>query len=126
MEYVFGTVKRKGIDIENLKTVGEEHTDLSGRCIIKRVYPDREVEDIFTIEDHYGSGEDSEGTCYDWYLIKDHYRDTDRFMPQKGEIEERAKRDEQDLTDIEIDNIDLWRTITDMEIEIMDLQDKEE
>lgn len=88
MEYIFGTVRRYGKPVETVKTVGDKHSDLSGRVTVKREYPDRIIEDSFTIVDKYESKE-SNGKCYDWYFIESHYRDTDRFMPQKEDIDSK-------------------------------------
>lgn len=87
MEYVFGTVQRGDGIKECLKTVGSEHTDLTGRVVVQRDYPDRKVEDVFTVAEHIDSADDPEGKCYDWYIIDAHNRDTDMFSPVKDEID---------------------------------------
>lgn len=119
MEYVFGAVRRFGEDKENLKTVGGEHSNLSGRVVIRREYFDRIVEDTFYIEEHYESKE-SDGLCYDWYLINNHNRDTDMFTPQR--ILERLTIVGQALTDVEITQIECEQMLTDHDIAIMELQ----
>ena len=82
MEYIFGTIKRKGKIVDILKTVGDTHTDLKDNHSIVREYPDCKITDIFVIADHYQSKEDSEGKCYDWYELANHYRYIDYFTPQ--------------------------------------------
>ena len=86
MEYIFGTIKRKGKIVDILKTVGDTHTDLKDNHSIVREYPDSKITDTFVIANHYQSKEDSEGKCYDWYEITDHYRYIDYFMPQKQSL----------------------------------------
>ena len=122
MEYIFGTVRRKGVDYENVKTVGSIHSNLKGRCTVRREYPDRTVEDNFTVTDRYFTAEDSEGNCYDWYLIEGHNRDTDTFSPQKPEIDDRAQTMELNLTDTEIYVMEVEQSLTDLEIEVMELK----
>lgn len=113
LEYVFGT---EG-SIEVLKTKGGEHTDLSGYHELVREYPDQTIVDRFRIVKKTNTAEDEEGNCYDWYEICDHYRDTDKF-----ELDVRPT--EQEITDIEIENMEISEALTDAEIAIMELQDK--
>jgi hypothetical protein len=88
MEYVFGAEPRGGIECEVLKTIGSRHSDLqNGRNTIVREYPDRTVEDTFFVMKKFRTEETESGSCYDWYLIKEHNRDTDRFTPYKEEID---------------------------------------
>ena len=87
MEYVFGSVKRKGNLCENLKTVGEAHSDLSGFVEIKRDYPDCEIVDKFKVVEKYKSDETSE-KCYDWYIIDNHYRYIDKTKVANEKIAE--------------------------------------
>ena len=96
MEYIFGNIKRHGRLIHILKTVGPNHTDLTGSTQIKREYPDSIIVDDFTIVEKYLTQEDSEGRCYDYYEIKDHNRYIDYFTPRSYELEE----DSQGLLDI--------------------------
>lgn len=91
MEYIFGSIRKNNRVIETVKTVGDKHTDLKGRLTVKREYPDMTIVDTFTVIDHYNTSEDSEGNCYDFYTIEAHYRDTDRFMPQKEDIESKIE-----------------------------------
>lgn len=91
MEYIFGSIRKNNRIIENLKTVGDRHTSLKGRITIKREYPDMTIVDTFTVLDHYKEAEDADGKCYDFYTIEAHYRDTDRFMPQKEDIESKIE-----------------------------------
>ena len=82
MEYVFET---KG-DIEILKTKGSAHSNLEGFHLLEQKYPDQIVIDRFCIVKKFDSKEDSAGNCYDWYEIKDHYRNIDYFTPVKNEV----------------------------------------
>lgn len=86
MEYIFGTIDRRGIVTDILKTVGSEHTDLTGKHEIVRKYNDCTITDVFTVAAKYLSKSDDEGKCYDWYEIRDHYRYMDYFSPQKEEL----------------------------------------
>ena len=86
MEYVFGTITRNGEVLQRLTTKGTEHTNLKGFVTIVRKYPDNEITDTFQVVDHYKSVKDPEGNCYDFYIIKDHYRNEDKFTPQSGSI----------------------------------------
>lgn len=74
MEYIFGTTNRNGSINENLKTVGDVHSDLSGFVEIKRSYPDCDIVDKFRVVKKYKFDTNSEGKCYDWYVIDNHYR----------------------------------------------------
>ena len=73
MEYVFGSVTRGGKVYEILKTTGDAHTNLSGRMAIKCEYSDMIVTDTFSVKQKYES-KDTNGKCYDWYVIDNHYR----------------------------------------------------
>lgn len=86
MEYVFGTVRRNGVDYENVKTVGVQHSELTGFCSVKRQYTDNIIEDDFKVVEKYRSKEEG-GVCYDWYIIDDHNRTIDKFTPAKAAIE---------------------------------------
>lgn len=115
MNYIFGQIN----DTDILKTVGEHHTDLTGRHTIRREYPDRVIEDVFTVVDHYASKEDN-GQCYDWYHITEHYRDTDRFMPQKPALDETVTGIEDAMIENDIATND---RITDIEDAILELDE---
>ena len=73
-DYIFGTTTRNGVTVENLKTVGEAHSDLDGFVQTVREYPDSTITDRFRVVEKYRSDEDAEGNCYDWYVIAEHYR----------------------------------------------------
>lgn len=88
MEYIFGTIKRKGRYTDVLKTVGDEHTDLKNNHTIERRYSDSIITDSFYVTDHYLSEDGSDGKCYDWYEINEHYRYIDYFTPQKDALVE--------------------------------------
>lgn len=116
MQYIFGQIN----DVDILKTVGEHHTDLTGRQTIRREYPDRVIEDVFTVVDHYASKQGADGMCYDWYHLADHYRDTDRFMPQKPAIDETVTG----IEDAMIENdIAVNDRLTDIEDAILELDE---
>lgn len=76
MEYIYGTVRRNGVMVENLKTVGAEHTALAGYIETRRDFGAAGViTDRCRILEHYQAAE-VEDLCYDWYLIDQHYRYT--------------------------------------------------
>lgn len=113
MEYVFGANNNR----ETLRTKGDSHSCLTGYCEVVREYPDRIITDHFRVIEKCNTKEDTEGNCYDWYVIDNHYRDTDRYTPQVGTIE-------QTLTDLEIAAMEQEQMITDNEIAIMELRGK--
>ena len=86
MEYIFGTTDYNGSINKNLKTVGDEHTDLRGFVEIKREYPDCDIVDKFRVVKKYKSDTNSEGKCYDWYIIDQHYRYIDYTKLPKADI----------------------------------------
>ena len=74
MEYIYGTARRGGVTVENLKTVGAEHTELSGFFHTVRTFADgTTIEDRCRILEHYHT-EEADGLCYDWYYIDSHYQ----------------------------------------------------
>lgn len=74
MEYIFGTSTRDGMTVENLKTVGEQHTNLSGfHMTVQKFQDGSEATDRFRVLEHYHSAE-SGGKMYDWYTIDSHTR----------------------------------------------------
>ena len=85
MEYIFGTNDFTGE--EGLKTVGPEHTDLSGFQQTVREYPDCTITDSFRVVQKTKSAEDSEGNCYDWYVIDHHNRIIDKTKPVKDNLD---------------------------------------
>ena len=91
MDYVFGKVKRKGAYVENLKTIGAQHSQLSGVIEVVREYPDNIITDAFRIVEHYKTAVDEEGRCYDWYIIADHSRTMDNLSPVMKCTYEEAK-----------------------------------
>ena len=76
MEYIFGSNDFTGEEV--LKTIGAEHSDLSGFQQTVREYPDCTITDSFHVVRKTKSDEDEEGKCYDWYLIDRHSRTIDR------------------------------------------------
>lgn len=83
MEYVFGTDHNN----ETLRTKGDVHTFLSGYHEIVQEYPDQIITDRFHVVRRYRSTEDEEGNCYDWYIIDQHYRYTDKTGPVQNELD---------------------------------------
>ena len=81
MEYIFGSNDFTGEEV--LKTIGAEHSDLSGFQQTVREYPDCTITDSFFVVRKYHSDEDAEGNCYDWYTIDKHNRIIDRTPPLK-------------------------------------------
>lgn len=77
MNYIYGTSTRNGVLHENLKTVGVEHSNLSGYINTVREFGDgTKITDHCRIVKKYASKE-ANGLCYDWYIIEDHYQQTD-------------------------------------------------
>lgn len=91
MEYVFGSREHGGVINEVLKTIGTEHSNLSGQVIIKREYVDSHITDSFIVMEHYASKEDPSGQCYDWYTINNHYRYEDKYTPNIAKIEDQIE-----------------------------------
>lgn len=85
MEYIFGNDSDSLV--ENLKTVGPEHSDLTGFCEVIREYPDCTITDRFAVEEKTNSTEDGEGNCYDWYIIKNHSRTIDKTKVLRSDLE---------------------------------------
>lgn len=87
MDYIYGISTRNGVLCENLKTVGTEHSNLSGYISTVRDFSDgTKIEDRCLIVEKYASKQVN-GICYDWYRIKDHYRDTDTTQKAKAEVD---------------------------------------
>lgn len=90
MEYIYGTARRGGVTVENLKTVGAEHTELSGFFHTVRTFADgTTIEDRCRILEHYHT-EEADGLCYDWYYIDSHYRLCDTATAKLQLLQERA------------------------------------
>ena len=85
MTYTFTETDRGNII---LKTVDKVHTNLSGWQEFSTEYPDSIVTDRFYIISHTKSDEDSEGNCYDWYDVKNHYRQIDKTPPIAESVSE--------------------------------------
>jgi len=86
MNYIFGTNDYTGN--ETLKTVGTEHTDLTGFQQTVREYPDCTITDSFHVVRKMKSAEDTAGNCYDWYVIDHHNRTIDKTGPLKRQAED--------------------------------------
>lgn len=86
MDYIFGVVECNGVTVENLKTVGQTHTNLGGFTQTVREYTDSTITDRFRAVEKYRSEEDAEGNCYDWYVITDHYRYVDKTEAVKTQL----------------------------------------
>lgn len=85
MEYIFGNDCSNLT--ENLKTVGDEHSNLEGFCEVVREYPDCTITDSFSVVEKTKSDEDSEGNCYDWYIISNHNRIIDKTKDMRSNLE---------------------------------------
>ena len=88
MEYIFGTVARNGISVENLKIIGASHTDLQGFQQVIREYPDSIIVDNFRAVEKYREAEDTEGNTYDWYIIDSHNQYVDKYTPAAATIQQ--------------------------------------
>ena len=92
MEYIYGTIRRDGVMVENLKTVGAEHTDLAGYIETQQDFGSAGViTDRCRILEHYHTDE-ADGLCYDWYLIDRHYRymDTSTSLQEIQRMQEES------------------------------------
>jgi len=85
MEYIFGNVDLYGELVENLKTVGETHSELSGFNEVQREYNGSVIVDAFVVVKKYDTAEDAEGNCYDWYVIDKHSRHID-YTPKHDSV----------------------------------------
>lgn len=73
-QYIFGSDGAGMV----LKTVGEEHTDLSGMVSVTVQTDVDEVTHSCRVERKYRSAEGVDGLCYDWYAISGYFRDTSK------------------------------------------------
>lgn len=87
MDYIFGT---NSAGEETLTTKGPEHSAFAGFCQTVRKYDDCTITDSFFVKYKYKSSEDTEGNCYDWYIIDKHNRNID-FMPKVESILQNYK-----------------------------------
>ena len=83
-QYIFG---RDG-DAMILETIGEEHTDLAGDFSVTVRTDVDEIAHSCNVVRKYRSAEGLDGLCYDWYMISDYYRDTDRTPRTNGRVKE--------------------------------------
>lgn len=120
MEYIFGTITKKKKEVDILKTVGSEHTNLEGKHIIERKYSDSIITDTFNVEEKYLSKDGADGKKYDWYIISNHSRYIDYFTPQKAAIEGRIDDNEVALCDF---SEDIEATVSDLENAICELSE---
>ena len=118
MDYVYGSKKTPEGDVEILETIGDTHSNLTGRNTITRHYDDRNITDTFVVDRRYRTITADDGTCYDWYYIKDHSRDTDWYKP--GIV-----KTEQEITDQHLALMEAEQTITDLDIRVMELEMRE-
>ena len=87
MDYIYGTSQRFGTPCENLKTVGDKHSDLNGYIqTVNNLSDGTKITDHCRVIRKYASKESS-GTCYDWYLIDNHYRETDTSAKEKAMVD---------------------------------------
>ena len=111
MIFVFGSVEKDGGVWENLKTVGDEHTDLTGVCTVEDEYPDCTIRDRFRVVRKYRSDEDEGGKCYDWYLIDDRNRDIDRTKQFKAQLQALQGESSTTIADLESALVELAELI---------------
>lgn len=90
MDYIFGTVTRNGVTVENLKVVGTAHTDLRDFQQVIREYPDSIIVDNFRVVEKYREAEDTEGNTYDWYIIDNHNQYADKYTPASTAIQQAS------------------------------------
>lgn len=122
MEYIFGTTTRNGIEMESVKTIGKTHSNISGNASIVRKYASAIFTDNFTVIEKYRSDEDTDGNCYDWYIITNHNRYVDNFTPAKENLE-GGIADAQDATCELSEELD--QRITDIENALCELTEEE-
>lgn len=118
MEYVFGSVRRNGVEVETVKTVGETHSDLTGVVSVTQKYADSHITDNFTVVEKYRSENGADDKCYDWYVISGHYRYEDRFTPGIAATE-------QEITEHDLSLIEAQQEITELDLRILELESKE-
>lgn len=85
-EYTFGILNEN----EVVMTKGSSHTDLSGFQQTERTFPDQTITDSFRVIKKEWSSEDSEGNCYDRYVIDRHYRVIDKTKGVRAELAQTA------------------------------------
>ena len=93
MEYIFGTDRLNGVEVENLKTAGDAHSDLEGYVEVRRVYDDSVICDRFRIVEKYRSMENEEKK-FDLYHITDHYRYTEITKKMREEMAQTREASE--------------------------------
>lgn len=87
MTYIYGISTRVNPPCENLKTVGTEHSNLSGYIqTLTELGDGTKITDRCRIIEKYASKE-ANGLCYDWYLIDNHYRTEDATARAQKSIE---------------------------------------
>lgn len=118
MQYIFGTIKRLGKLVHILKTVGDEHTALTGANSVERKYSDSIITDNFVVKEKYLSKTDAEGRCYDWYIITDHYRYIDYFTPMRDKINTDIIETQDALIEVDDDRLQAQADIENALIEI--------
>ena len=78
MEYVFGAVQRGGVTRESIKVAGGPDLAVGEFVTIVREYDDCNITDRCRVVERYHTENGPDGVRYDFYVIGDHYRDTDR------------------------------------------------
>ena len=87
MEYIYGIITKNGNVYENLKTIDSIHSNLTGYITTIIEFPDGlKIEDKCRVIRKYASKE-SDGLCYDWYIIDNHYRETDTSLKMQKMID---------------------------------------
>ena len=90
MEFIYGTARRNGVTVENLKTVGAEHSNLEGYVQTVRQIGRATIEDRCRVLEKYHT-EDQGGLAYDWYYIDSHYRVVDTATADLQDLKENMK-----------------------------------
>lgn len=87
MKYIYGLSHRFGTPCENMKTVGGEHSNLSGYIqTVTELGDGTKITDRCRIIEKYASKE-ANGLCYDWYRIDNHYRNVDNSKKLQDDID---------------------------------------
>ena len=88
MEYIFGTVNRNGVMVENLKIINDTHTNLQDFQQVVREYEDCTITDNFRIVEKYREVDGIDGRAYDWYVIDNHNRYVDKSGPIEKQLQD--------------------------------------
>ena len=79
MEVVFGDSSNNE-KLTIVKTIGSEHSSLTGHIAIERSYDDAVITDECDIIKKCNSASDGEGNCYDWYYALNHKKVIEKIV----------------------------------------------